>query len=231
MSKEISILVPNGATRIGLDPNIELSKEQLIHVSKQVSKLTDAGRWISGDLYLRLSKYGDCQKICEAADLDYQTARNIAVTCKKFELYRRRYNLSFAHHEEAGRIEDINKQEDVLDKCERDNLNVKQTRQMVSAFKGLPKPTEKDSYQDYTLERWAVSVNTMLYVMSFKPDFRKATTEDLANHLLRNVEDLASGSDGPAATFREQVLRLKEGASRIVDALDYIDEKPALEAV
>ena len=231
MANEMTILVPNGATRLGWDPGVKLSRDQLVEVGRQISKLGNAERWLTGDFYSEASSYGDCKEICEEADIDYKTARNTAVTCRKFEMSRRRDNLSFSHHEEAGRIDSIEKQESILDKCEREGLNVKQAREIVSAFKGLPAPSADSKYQDYTLEGWAVSVNTMLYVMSFKPDFRKASTEELARHLLRNIEELASGSDGPAASFREQVLALKEGAFRIVDALDFIDEKPTLEAV
>ena len=237
MANEVSEFIPSEATRTGWEPLCDLSYEEYIGIGKQIGKAEAACQWWIGDWYNAGHGYGDHAAACEEAGIDFGRAANCGMTCKQFEFSRRRENVSFSHHQEIARIDDISTQEKLLDKCEPgpdgepEIKNVKELRKKVSAFKGLPAPSGGEKYQDYTLEGWAVSVNTMLYVMSFKPDFRKASTEELAKHLLGNIEGLASGSDGPAASFREQVLRLKEGAFRIVDALDFIDEKPTLEAV
>ena len=237
MANEVSEFIPSEATRTGWQPLCELGYEEYIDIGKQIGNADAACQWWIGDWYNAGHGYGDHEKACDEAGIDYSRARNCGSICQKFEMSRRRDKVSFSHHQEIARIDDISTQEKLLDKCEPgldgnpEIKNVKELRQKVAAFKGLPSPSAGTNYQDYTLEGWAVSMNTMLYVMSFKADFRNASTEDLANHLLRNIEELASGSEGPAASFREQVLKLKEGAFRVVDALDFIDEKPTLEAV
>lgn len=237
MANEVSEFIPSEATRTGWEPLRDLSYEEYIGIGKQIGKAEAACQWWIGDWYNAGHGYGDHAVACEEAGIDYKRASNCGAVCKTFEIPRRRGNVSFSHHQEIARIDDISTQEKLLDKCEpgpdgkSEIKNVKELRQKVAAFKGLPSPGVEAKYQDYTLEDWAVSMNTMLYVMSFKADFRKASTEDLAHHLLRNIEELASGSEGPAASFREQVLKLKEGAFRVVDALDFIDERPTLEAV
>ena len=237
MANEVANFIPMEATRVGWMPTAELSWDDYIEAGKKISCADSATQWWIGDWYNQGYGYGEHEEACKKAGIDYDNARKCAVICRSFELLRRRNNVSFSHHQEIARIDDISTQEKLLDKCEPgpdgkpEIKNVKELRQKVAAFKGLPSPSGDTKYQDYTLEGWAVSMNTMLYVMSFKADFRNASTEDLANHLLRNIEELASGSEGPAASFREQVLKLKEGAFRVVDALDFIDERPTLEAV
>lgn len=232
MSNEVANFIPFEATRVGWTPSKELDWDEYISVGKDIACAEAATQWWIGDWYNQGYAYGEHEAACIAAGIDYANARKCASVCKSFELLRRRNNVSFSHHQEIARIDDVKTQEKLLDLCDPGEdgpeiKNVKALREVVSSFKGLPPPTA----QEYTLSGWAVSMNTMLYAMSFKPAFKEASSEELAKHLLSNVESLFGASDNPAALYREQVVSLRDGASRVVEALDLINENPTVGVV
>jgi hypothetical protein len=63
--------------------------------------------WLSDWIAFGERRYGDGYRAAVAATgLDYQTLRNYGVVARRFELYRRRDNLSFQHHAEVCPLTD-----------------------------------------------------------------------------------------------------------------------------
>ena len=69
----------------------------------KIASYSSGTSWWLGDwLVFGRTKYGRRYKDAIAATgLDYQTLRNYAVVARRFEVSRRRYNLTFQHHAEV----------------------------------------------------------------------------------------------------------------------------------
>ena len=94
------------ATRIGLRLSGTLSFDNWQRTGSQISKLADLSSWCLGDWLA----YGECQytsryrHAVEIVGLNYQTLRNYAWVARRFDLSRRRDNLSFQHHMEVAKL-------------------------------------------------------------------------------------------------------------------------------
>lgn len=94
------------ATRIGLRLSGTLSFDNWQRTGSQISKLADLSSWCLGDWLA----YGECQytsryrRAVEIVGLNYQTLRNYAWVARRFDLSRRRDNLSFQHHMEVAKL-------------------------------------------------------------------------------------------------------------------------------
>jgi hypothetical protein len=94
------------ATRIGLRLSGTLSYDNWQRTGSQISKLADLSSWCLGDWLA----YGECQytsryrRAVEIVGLNYQTLRNYAWVARRFDLSRRRDNLSFQHHMEVAKL-------------------------------------------------------------------------------------------------------------------------------
>jgi hypothetical protein len=89
-------LTPTGAVITGdLDPVTFAAQAQALQ------RDTSSRTWALGDLVNAIG-WGDKREACAQAGIDYKTARNAASVAAKFEMSRRRDNLSFAHHAEVA---------------------------------------------------------------------------------------------------------------------------------
>jgi hypothetical protein len=72
-------------------------------VGAKIGTYSNATAWWLGDwLAFGRMKYGRrYNEAIEVTGLDYKTLRNYAVVARRFELSRRRDNLSFQHHAEV----------------------------------------------------------------------------------------------------------------------------------
>jgi hypothetical protein len=97
-----------------------LGFQQWLEIGRRLRAHHDASLWWLGD-WLNHGKrvYGQRYKHGIAATgLEYQTLRNYAMVARRFELSRRRDNLSFQHHAELCALSD-EEQDRWLDRAEK----------------------------------------------------------------------------------------------------------------
>ena len=89
-----------------------------LRVGRQLCSLASSSAWWAGDwLIYGASTYPDRYRLAvEKTSLDYQTLRNYAWVARKFEVSRRRENLSFQHHQEVAALT-VEEQERWLDRA------------------------------------------------------------------------------------------------------------------
>jgi len=94
------------ATRVGLVLPGDLPYEDWKQAGAKLYRIADSSVWCLGDwLAHGQQKYGDRYRTAtKEAGLDYQTLRNYAWIARKFELSRRREELSFQHHAEVASL-------------------------------------------------------------------------------------------------------------------------------
>src|SRR5262245_47048770 len=94
------------ATRRGLRLRAGLTFEDWVRAGRKISKISSASAWWLGDwLVYGERAYGKRYRAAlELTSLDYKTLRNYAWVARRFELSRRRDNLSFQHHVEVAAL-------------------------------------------------------------------------------------------------------------------------------
>ena len=99
---------PVRSSRTGMCFDPLTSLEEWKAVGAKIALYSDASAWWLGDwLAFGQAKYGRRYKEGVAlTGLEYQTLRNYAVVARRFELSRRRNNLSFQHHAEVCALGD-----------------------------------------------------------------------------------------------------------------------------
>lgn len=120
-------LTPNGL----LAPQ-DVDRETWEQVGSLLHRLEGSIQWLIGDwlVYGENLAYGELQARVEAAGHNYQTIRNYMVVCRAFELYRRRYNLSFGHYHAAASLPE-DQQDQALTYAQENNLSVAAFRKLV----------------------------------------------------------------------------------------------------
>jgi hypothetical protein len=120
---------------------------------KQLRQVTGAVQWLIGDwLNYGETRYGEKYKeAIEATGYDYQTLANEKQISRRFELSRRRENLSWAHHAEVAGLRPDEMGDDLLKRAENEGWSVKELRKVVKEIKhGADEEEEKDD----TPEGW-----------------------------------------------------------------------------
>jgi hypothetical protein len=119
----------------------------------KIAFYSDATGWWLGDwLAFGQLKYGRRYK--EGAiltGLDYQTLRNYAVVARRFELSRRRDNLSFQHHAEVCALPD-NDQDAWLDRSAENLWSKGELRRRLRAADTGPAPSASNKTLRLRLE-------------------------------------------------------------------------------
>ena len=132
------------ATRIGLRLSGALSFDNWQRTGSQISKLADLSSWCLGDWLA----YGECQytsryrRAVEIVGLNYQTLRNYAWVARRFDLSRRRDNLSFQHHMEVAKLPPA-EQDQWLDMATKHGWTTSQLRRQIRDGEGVN--SENDS--------------------------------------------------------------------------------------
>jgi len=114
----------------------DLSQEDWLQIGQQLRNMDRALPWMIGD-WVRFGErqYGETyQAAMEKSGLSHQTLRNQASVARKFELSRRRDNLSFGHHAEVAALTEKDA-DALLDRAEDEQLSVKAFRQEVARFR------------------------------------------------------------------------------------------------
>ncbi|MGV9316244.1 LmbU family transcriptional regulator [Streptomyces sp. NPDC003691] len=121
-------------TKVGLHIPVGLAFEEWERAGRRLSGLLNSSSWWLGDwLVYGKDQYADrYERGIRAAGLQYQTLRNYAWVSRRFELSRRRPELSFQHHAELASLP-ADEQETWLDRAERRKWNTKQLRHAIRA--------------------------------------------------------------------------------------------------
>lgn len=158
---------------IGMRFDARLPFEEWRQLGTRIAMRSNASLWWLGDwLCFGQEKYGRRYKGGVAVTgLDYQTLRNYAVVARRFEVSRRRDNVSFQHHAEVCALADA-EQDRWLDRAERGRWSrnelrrrrqsdVTQRSQAVSASLRLPLDSDRRElwhraalHDDCDLESW-----------------------------------------------------------------------------
>jgi N6-adenosine-specific RNA methylase IME4 len=87
----------------------DLTRDDVINLGRALGTISRSVGWWLGDWYVQAeARFGGMKDICEAADVNYATARNYAVCCRSFPTSSRRDTVSFKHHLVlAGEPEDV----------------------------------------------------------------------------------------------------------------------------
>jgi hypothetical protein len=104
--------------RVGWIPDGEVEYPQWVEAGRYIGALGRGSQWWIGD-WIRYGTARWGEKYAEAARItgyDPQSLRNIAYVTSRFDLYRRRYKLTWTHHAELAAL-DIDQQEEWLDRA------------------------------------------------------------------------------------------------------------------
>jgi hypothetical protein len=125
---------PDGRTRtpytpVGLRLPASLSFARWQALGRRIGSIANASSWWLGDWAVYgEGSYGEKYKQAIAVTgLDYQTLRNYAWVAGRFDLSRRRDNLSFAHHAEVAALPE-QAQEEWLELAERSSWSRNELR-------------------------------------------------------------------------------------------------------
>jgi hypothetical protein len=107
-------------TDVGLSVPDDLTFEQWEEAASKISGIASSAAWCLGDwLIYGQQRYSDRYRLAiDKAKLDYQTLRNYAWVARKYDISRRRGNLSFQHHAELASLP-VGEQDVWLDKAEQ----------------------------------------------------------------------------------------------------------------
>lgn len=135
-------------TRVGLQIPHDLEFDAWEHAGRQLAGIVDSSAWWLGDwLVYGKDNYADrYERGIRAAGLKYQTLRNYAWVSRRFDLARRRSQLSFQHHAEVASLP-VEDQDRWLDVAAREGLTTRQLRTAIQNERdadpsGSPRPPE-----------------------------------------------------------------------------------------
>lgn len=126
------------ASAIALQLPKELTFEKWAEIGQLVVRVANASAWWIGDWASRGqwdfgTKY---REVIEATGLDYQTIKNYAWVCGKFDWSRRRDQLSFGHHAIVAALPQ-REQDSWLDLAERETLSVRALQAAVAGARSV----------------------------------------------------------------------------------------------
>lgn len=152
--RSVGSMVRSTRTELRFDPL--LSFESWAALGARIGAHASASSWWLGDwLAFGQSKYGRRYKAAVATTgLDYQTLRNYAVVARRFEVSRRRADLTFQHHAEVCALADED-QERWLELAKRHRWSRNELRRRVRAAAAVALPAA-----DGRIERVAVVVSS-----------------------------------------------------------------------
>jgi hypothetical protein len=116
-------------TPVGWSPRRDITLDEWVRHGRRIGLAgRGAGWWIGDWLNYGHTKYGE--KYVRAARVtgyDSQTLMNMAYVASRFEISRRRENLSWSHHAELASLEP-NQQDRWLDRAEAERISVHSLR-------------------------------------------------------------------------------------------------------
>lgn len=196
VNASIESLLPADATYI-----------QWIDIGRQLKSAEQQIQWLIGDwINYGQAKYGE--KYAEAVELlgiSRGTARNYASVAARVQLSRRRDKLSFSHHAEVAVIDDVERQQDLLERAEREQLPVKALRREI----------KKLTHVDHTHETHAPEVNAA--TMDADTELEPLSTEEILREIERLKRMLPDDQQGRVVVLPEDEDERASAAIRIAE--------------
>lgn len=129
-------------TRVGMIIPEDTSVEEWTQARDMVIHWDDASQWWLGDLLaFGKRKYKEGYKLVAAkTGKEIQTLRNYVYVASRVDLYRRRYKLSFGHHEAVAKLDPAD-QDAWLSYAEQEELSVSQLRAALRGEKPQRAPS------------------------------------------------------------------------------------------
>jgi len=177
-------------TRVGLRLPARLSFERWKALGRQIGSVATASSWWLGDwASYGEGSYGEKYKQAIAVTgFDYQTLRNHAWVAGRFDVSRRRDNLSFAHHAEVAALPE-EEQDEWLDLAERSRWSRNELRARLRNERRARIPSGVEqlrlSVEAARVEQWRAAA--------------KAESLDLTEWLVAAADDAAQRLVPPAA--------------------------------
>jgi hypothetical protein len=118
--------------RCGIRFRRDLTFETWTVMGQRIATISNASAWCLGDWLLYGQRtFGDrYREAVDATGLDYQTLRNYAWVARRFELSRRRDNVSFQHHAEVAALPEV-AQDLWLDRAQRSGWSRNELRRRI----------------------------------------------------------------------------------------------------
>jgi len=136
-------------SRTGWDLPANMTEADWKRAGQLLMEVNQARQWWLGDWW-NACKWGDDRRkeICKQIGVEYPTAKNAGWVSRKFEMSRRRDNLTFTHHHEAASISDPAIQDQFLDWClsGEKRKSVRDLREKVQEY------LEKKDWEDFDAE-------------------------------------------------------------------------------
>lgn len=110
----------------------DLTYQQWMAVGRRLGVVGRGSAWWIGDwIRFGANRYGGRYKVAtQLTGYDEQTLTNMAWVASRFEISRRRENLTWSHHAELAALEP-DEREEWLDRAERNRLTIRQLRRAL----------------------------------------------------------------------------------------------------
>ena len=190
-------------TPVGLRLPASLSFERWQALGRRIGSIANASSWWLADwAFYGEGSYGEKYKQAIAVTgLDYQTLRNYAWVAGRFDLSRRRDNLSFAHHAEVAALPE-QAQDEWLDLAERSRWSRNELRVRMRSEKRVRIPTHVDQIRVEQLrlnveagrvERWRAAAEAQSLDLT---EWLVAAADDAAQRLVVSADGDAARTGG-----------------------------------
>lgn len=141
-----------------------LTQQQWLQAGEMLARVEQSKQWWLGDWWNAGVRWGQGREACEAIGVDYQTAKDCGMVVKKFELSRRRDNLSFKHHREVCPLQDDSERDRFLDWCEEPIAQGGKPRSTRELREAIHSYLDEQGWTDEERERrqWVESGRTVV---------------------------------------------------------------------
>lgn len=141
ISRGTDLAIPGELSRVGLVLPPELDFDEWSRVGVVLRDIQSGSLWWWGD-WLNYGERAYGEKYAQAldeSDYAYQTLRNAAYVANRVEMYRRRYNLSWGHHQSVAEL-DPTEADALLEQAEKNGWTVRDLRRARRAVKTQETP-------------------------------------------------------------------------------------------
>jgi|SRR5580700_5512818 hypothetical protein len=116
-------------TRVGWAPSVDMGLAEWSAVGRRFGEIGRCSQWWLGDwIHYGNAKFGErYSRAVRLTGYDVQSLMNMVYVASRFEIYRRRENLSWSHHATVAPL-DISSQEYWLSRAVADKLSVADLR-------------------------------------------------------------------------------------------------------
>jgi hypothetical protein len=116
-------------TRVGWTPSADIGLDEWSAVGRRFGEIGRCSQWWLGDwIHYGNARFGErYSRAVKLTGYDAQSLMNMVYVASRFEIYRRRENLSWSHHAALAAL-DVAEQEQWLSRASADKLSVADLR-------------------------------------------------------------------------------------------------------